>query len=156
MENENMFLLYALLMGIFITFVYDILRIVRRVIPHGNFMISLEDMVFWIYCAVKVFILMYRESNGTLRWFAILGALAGMFVYKKLISTPFVKYTSIGLKKALEVIVKMGRFIFHPLFIAIEKGKKTLTVTKRRLLRKRSHRKWFLKKRLTFLRNMLK
>jgi len=156
MENENMFLLYALLMGIFITFVYDILRIVRRVIPHGNFMISLEDMVFWIYCAVKVFILMYHESNGTLRWFAILGALVGMFVYKKLVSVPFVKYTSIGLKKVLGVIVKIGRFIFHPLFVALEKGKKAAIVTKRRLLRKRSHQKWFLKKRLTFLRNMLK
>lgn len=156
MENENMFLLYALLMGIFITFVYDILRIIRRVVPHGSFMISIEDMAFWMYCAVKVFVLMYNESNGTLRWFAILGALVGMLAYKKLLSTPFVTYTSMGLGKLLEVVAKIGRVIFHPLFVIIEKGKKTANAGKRRLARRRNHIKWFLKKRLTFLGKMLK
>lgn len=77
--SENEFLLHALCMGAFITFLYDCLRILRRVLPHGGFLVSLEDLVFWIYCAEQVFLLMYRESNGTLRWFAVLGALAGMF-----------------------------------------------------------------------------
>lgn len=156
MENENMFLLYALLMGIFITFVYDILRILRRTIPHGNFMIAIEDIVFWFYCAVKVFVLMYHESNGTLRWFAILGALVGMLVYKKTVSTPFVKYTSMGLRKLLGIIAKIGRIIFRPIFVVTEKSKRAANAGKRRLLRRRNDLKWFLKKRLTFLRNMLK
>ena len=91
MAAENEFMLYALLMGIFITFIYDILRIFRRVIPHNGFFVSLEDLFFWIYCAMEVFLLMYHESNGTLRWFAVLGAVAGMFAYKKLISPFFVK-----------------------------------------------------------------
>lgn len=156
MENENIFLIYALLMGVFITFVYDILRIIRRVFPHGNFMISLEDMLFWIYCAVKVFVLMYTESNGTLRWFAILGALVGMLAYKKLLSVPFVKYTSMGLRKVLEVVVKIGRFVFHPIFLLLEKSKRITNTGKRKILRGRNHLKWLLKKRLTFLQNMLK
>lgn len=156
MENENVFLFYALLMGIFITFVYDILRILRRIIPHGNFMVSIEDIGFWIYCGVKVFVLMYHESNGTLRWFAILGALVGMLVYKKLLSTPFVKYTSKGLEALLKKIAKFGRIILHPLFVVSEKGKSAAKAGKRRLERRKSHVKWFLKKRLTFLRNMLK
>jgi len=156
MENENMFLLYALLMGIFITFVYDILRIFRRVIPHKNCLVSLEDLGFCIYCAIKVFVLMYRESNGTLRWFAILGALVGMLIYKKLVSTPFVTYTSLGLGKLLGVIAKVGKFLLHPLFVLIHKGKSAADTGKKKLLRRRNHMKWFLKKRLTFLRNMLK
>lgn len=95
MANENTFLLHALLMGIFITFVYDGLRILRRVIPHNSFFVSLEDLGFWIYCGAEVFLLMYHESNGTLRWFAVMGALAGMLFYKKLISPFFVKYVSL-------------------------------------------------------------
>lgn len=53
--NENVFLLHAFLLGIEITFLYDILRILRRVFTHGNGMVSLEDIAFWIYCAGKVF-----------------------------------------------------------------------------------------------------
>ncbi len=156
MENENIFLLYALLMGIFITFVYDILRIFRRVVPHGNFLISLEDIGFWIYCAAKVFVLMYHESNGTLRWFAILGALVGMLLYKRLISSLFVKYVSLLLQKFLHILGKFGKIVFKPLFFVTDKVKKVKNKTKGRVSRRKNHVKWFLKKRLTFLRKMLK
>ena len=54
MANENIFLFYALIMGIFITFVYDILRIFRRVLPHNSFWVSVEDLCFWIYCSAEV------------------------------------------------------------------------------------------------------
>lgn len=106
-----MFLFHALLMGIFITFVYDILRILRRVVPHNSFFVSLEDLGFWIYCGAEVFLLMYHESNGSLRWFAVLGALAGMLLYKKWISPVFVKYVSLLLGRALRILLKPLSFL---------------------------------------------
>lgn len=114
MASENQFLLHALLMGVFITFVYDLLRILRRVIPHGSFFVSLEDMFFWIYCAAEVFLMMYHEGNGTLRWFAVLGALVGMLLYKKLFSELLVKYVSMLLKKVLGILGKILAFVFRP------------------------------------------
>lgn len=92
--NENIFLLHAFLLGVEITFLYDILRILRRVFVHGTGMVSLEDIAFWIYCAGKVFLLMYRESNGNLRWFAVLGAVFGMYLYHRTCSPILVKYVS--------------------------------------------------------------
>lgn len=134
MESESTFLFHALLLGIFITFVYDILRIFRRVIPHGNFLVSLEDIAFWVYCAGEVFLMMYYEGDGTLRWFAVLGAMVGMFAYKKLLSAVFVKYASGVLKKILSLISKAtGK--------AVHRGKRSGI---------------FLKKRLTFFFKILK
>lgn len=156
MENENVFLLYALIMGIFITFVYDILRIFRRIVPHGGLLVSLEDIGFWIYCAAKVFLLMYHESNGTLRWFAVLGALAGMSAYKKLVSPFFVKYVSLVLQKLLKALGKAGRFLFRPFRWLLQKGKKGANIAKGRVSRRGSHLKWFLKKKLTFFFKMLR
>lgn len=115
MENENIFLLYALIMGVFITFVYDLLRIFRRVVPHNRFWVSAEDLGFWGFCAAEVFLLMYRESNGTLRWFAILGALVGMIVYKKTISNILVKYVSLALIKVFSLLFKLLSFLTRPL-----------------------------------------
>lgn len=92
--NENVFLLHAVFLGVEITFLYDILRILRRVFVHSGIMVSLEDIAFWIYCAGKVFLLMFRESNGNLRWFAVLGALTGMYLYHKTFSLLLVKYVS--------------------------------------------------------------
>lgn len=160
MADENVFLLYALLMGIFITFIYDILRIFRRVVPHGSFLVSLEDMGFWIYCAARVFLLMYHESDGTLRWFAVLGALVGMTTYKKLVSPFFVKYMSLLFKKIFSVLGKFGKILAEP-FRRILQGigqrmKKAASAASARTLRRKKRIKWFLKKKLTLLLKVLK
>jgi spore cortex biosynthesis protein YabQ len=122
MVNENEFLLHSLLMGVFITYVYDLLRIFRRVIPHGSFLVSLEDFVFWVYCGIEVFLLMYHESDGTLRWFAVIGALAGMVSYKKLISPFLVKYVSLVLNKLLSVIGKVLKWLCRPFCFLLGKA----------------------------------
>ena len=117
MAGENEFLLHALFMGIFITFIYDLLRIFRKVVPHRGFFVSAEDLLFWIYCGEEVFLLMYHESDGTLRWFAVLGALTGMFLYRKLISPYFVKYVSMALNRILKLVGRVLRFLSKPLKI---------------------------------------
>lgn len=114
MVSESEFLLHSLLLGIFITFVYDLLRIFRRIVRHGSFLLSLEDLVFWIYCGTEVFLLMYRESNGTMRWFSILGAGTGIFAYKKLVSPLLVKYVSLALNKILKLILKVLKLLCRP------------------------------------------
>lgn len=122
MASENQFLLYSLFTGIFITFVYDLLRIFRRVVPHRLFFVSLEDLAFWIYCAAEVFLLMYRVSNGTLRWFAVMGALTGMFLYIKLVSPLFVKYASLVLSKIAGLMGKILKWLCRPFGLACAKA----------------------------------
>ena len=94
------------------TFVYDWLRILRRVIPHSLFFVSVEDFLFWVYCGAEVFLLLHRESNGMLRWFSVLGAGLGMTLYGKCFSSFLVKYISFLLCKILEVMRKItGSFL---------------------------------------------
>lgn len=120
MATENEFLLQSLFMGVFITFIYDILRIFRRVIPHKKFAVSIEDIIFWIYCAAKVFLMMHHESNGTMRWFAVLGALTGMVLYIKLFSPFFVKGVSF-------VLTQIISFLLKPFMVVGRWAKKKLT-----------------------------
>ncbi len=114
MSEENVFLLYAFASGIYITFIYDILRILRRVVPHKELLVSLEDLIFWIFCAIHIFQLMHRESNGSLRWFAVMGALAGMLLYKKTVSGLFVKYVSLNLGWVRDLLCRMLRVCLRP------------------------------------------
>ncbi len=124
MVSENEFLLHSFLMGIFITFVYDLLRIFRRVVRHGSFLVSLEDLGFWIYCGTEVFLLMYRESNGSMRWFSVIGAMTGIFAYKKLVSPPLVKYASLAITKLLGLIGTVLRWLWRPFgYIGARAGK---------------------------------
>lgn len=142
MSEENIFLLHAFASGIFITFIYDVLRILRRVVPHGGLLISLEDLIFWIYCAVHIFLLMHQESNGSLRWFAVIGALAGVLLYKRTISSLLVRYLSMILCRVRNLLGRILGFCLRP---AVRAGHMAGSVIRR--LGKRIH---------TFCKNKLK
>lgn len=150
--SENLILLYSLGMGIFITFVYDILRIIRRVYAHNIILVSLEDILFWIFSAIAVFYLMHTESNGTLRWFAVLGALVGMLLYKKTISPFFVKWVSLGLQKLFAWIGKIMHILLRPFRFLVGKGKKAAAKT----ANKGKKTAVFMKKKLTDSLKLLK
>ena len=156
MENENVFLLHALLMGIFITFIYDLLRIFRLVVPHNSFFVSAEDLLFWIYCGGEVFLLMYHESDGTLRWFAVLGALAGMFLYMRLVSPLFVKYVTAAIKRIISLFRKILHFLFKPVRFIFRKTGNAAKKTGRGTFRLLGRLKRRIKNKLTYFMKTLK
>ncbi len=142
--------MHSVITGIFITFVYDLLRILRRVVPHAGIMVSLEDLAFWIYCATEVFLLMYRESNGTLRWFAVLGALGGMLFYRKAVSPLFVKYAALLLGKLLKLLGKIFWWLCRPFCFVGRKTGNAVHKIGGRARRRMKKMGRFLKLRLTF------
>ncbi len=160
MVSENVFLVYALLMGVFINLIYDILRIFRRVVPHCGWLVSIEDFFFWVYCAVEVFLLMHRFSDGILRWFAVLGALTGMLLYKKLFSNFLVNNISDLLCRIKKLLGRVLGWLFAPLWHILAKIRKAFRSMagrwKSRALRARTGRKKSIKKKLTFFLKILK
>lgn len=127
MTAETSFIIHAFYMGAYITFIYDVLRMLRRVLPHSGFFVSLEDIGFWIYCAVKVFLLMYYESNGNLRWFAICSAVGGMYLYLKLISPLWLKYASFMCRIIEKQLLRMVKIPARHIFRMLRRLKKQLT-----------------------------
>ena len=57
--QELLFLGSSVLVGMGLFFLYDILRIFRRILPHGNIWIGVEDFLYWIIFTGVVFVLLY-------------------------------------------------------------------------------------------------
>ena len=57
----------SILIGGALFLLYDIFRIFRRVVPHGNFWIGVEDFFYWLCCTAVVFVMLYRENDGMVR-----------------------------------------------------------------------------------------
>lgn len=95
----------AFVSGVFITFIYDLMRIFRRIISHGNLWIGVEDFLFWIWTSFWIFSVLYRTNDGSLRIYTILAMLLGMIIYHKTVSEAFVRITGGFLKKILRFLV---------------------------------------------------
>lgn len=99
MHQELLFFIRTFLAGVLITAGYDMLRIFRNIIPHGNFWVSLEDLFYWCGAGVTLFSVIYRENDGTIRVYALAGIALGALVYHEGPSRFLVKYISIILSK---------------------------------------------------------
>ena len=100
----------ALYSGALITVVYDLLRIFRRIISHGNFWIGVEDFFFWIWTTFWAFSVLYRENDGNLRMYTIFFMVLGMVLYHKMIGGPVVNFTGKVLKKIKSAIIMKLRW----------------------------------------------
>lgn len=89
--------------GAILCFVYDWIRIFRRLCLHKRVIwISVEDIIFWIIAGFVFFALSFETRNGVLRGFLLLGAVLGAAVYQLIIGKYFVYYIS----KVLRIAAK--------------------------------------------------
>lgn len=150
--NEVCFFAGSVGMGILITFVYDFLLIMRRVMKHSLFFISVEDFLFWVTCAIGVFYMLYEENNGILRWFAVLGAAFGMLLYKKIIGIHFVKSVSLVIEKEIHIASKVLGVVGKPFRWVFKRAEKSVNS-----MHRKEKKLWkYTKKKLTGLRKMLR
>lgn len=94
----------AFLHGALITVVYDLIRIFRRVVAHGNFWIGVEDFLFWIWTSLWIFSVLYRENDGSFRMYTILAMVLGMVFYHRTMSEPLVNVIGKTLKKVVFLV----------------------------------------------------
>lgn len=81
-QYELRLLAASLLSGVCLMAAYDILRLFRLIVRHGNLWTGIEDVCYWIGSCIVTFSLLFRQNDGVLRWFAIFGVLAGMLAYQ--------------------------------------------------------------------------
>jgi len=106
--NEALFFGVSVLCGMGLIFIYDLFRILRRLIPHGNIWIGIEDACYWLFSTVAVFLLLYRENDGMMRAFCFLGIGIGGAIYAFLLSRFVVKICV----KIFGGVLKLFRKIF--------------------------------------------
>ena len=91
-EAELSAFLQAVLAGNLLYLVYSVLRVVRRIIKHNLFWVSLEDILYWLSTGIYLFIRIYQTSSGIIRWYFVLGVLVGGGVTHYIISKIVKKY----------------------------------------------------------------
>lgn len=129
-SSEAVFLGISVCVGAGLFFLYDILRIFRRIKKHGVILIGMEDILYWLVCTAVVFLMIYQKNDGMVRGFAIGGVFVGMLLYFLLLSRFVIKINVLVWKKILQAVRKLFVFLFGPL---VKNGKKFLYFLRRQL-----------------------
>lgn len=143
--QEVVFFLHSILMGLVITFAYDWILIFRELVAHGRFLMSIEDFIYWFMCGISVFYVLYKENNGVLRWFAVVGAALGMLFYKLTIKYRFINIMTKCIHKIMWFVFRIIQVVLRPLKCLFLAGRRCV----RYAMRKLKKVKEFIQKRLT-------
>lgn len=79
-REEMMVFLIAVVSGATVRLVYQCIRCFRRIVAHQLTAINVEDIIFWIGSAVYMFVQIYHTSDGSIRWYFILGVALGVIL----------------------------------------------------------------------------
>ena len=91
--REARLLLHGIAVGVILMAVYDILRFLRMLIPHGSLAVGVEDFCYWIWSGFFTFLFLYRENDGA------------MLAYDRIISR--------NLRKVLKMVLRCIRMKLH-------------------------------------------
>ena len=81
-------------------------------------MIVVEDVIYWIYVGIRIFIICFYVNSGIIRSFIVVGLVCGAVLYLKALSVYYIKYgvRLVGiLLKPLKMLVSVIRIVLQSL-----------------------------------------
>lgn len=114
--NEQAFLFLTcvktgIMMGIF----YDVVRVFRKIINHPNWVVQVEDLLYWISCGGFAFTMIYWRNYGQIRGFVFLGIIIGLTLYFCTVSIFVMEVATKLIKIMKKIINRMIGFILIPI-----------------------------------------
>lgn len=105
-EQTQVFIIFVIV-GIIISFLFDIFRILRKVYKFSNMLIYMQDILFWLLTGIIILQAIFKFNSGDIRIFLFLGIFFGVFIYISLFSIYVIKIGSFILKLINTLIRKL-------------------------------------------------
>ncbi len=114
-EDQLLNFFYAIILGGFVCFYYDVLYFLRTALKFNKILVFLTDIFFWCSLALVTFTFLLAVSNGELRLYILVGIFMGFLIIRRLFSRIFrkiLKKISIFVLKIFKAISKRFYKIF--------------------------------------------
>ena len=102
--------------GLLAGILFDFFRIFRKCFYTKDFVIYIQDILFWICTGFLILYTMYKYTDGELRFYMVLGIILGFMFYMLTISKYIIKISV----KILNILKKVISFVFNTILYPIK------------------------------------
>lgn len=124
---ETGFFLATVAAGVITAFLYDLLRISRRIIGPGDSVVGIQDLLFMIAAALILFYAAYRKNSGEMGIHGFLGGGLGIGLYAVIVRNRMLNFGTFVIKWLIKIIEKLLKIVFFPLRLLLKIFKKPVT-----------------------------
>lgn len=97
-NDQALLFITCIEIGIIIGMFFDMIRILRKLIRHPDFLVQIEDILYWVICALIGFYMLYINNYAAIRPFVFIGILLGAILYFASFSIVFMKVATLVIK----------------------------------------------------------
>ena len=118
------YFLWSLFAGVILAFVYDILRVTRRIKRTSDRSVNFEDILYVLFAGTLILFTAFYKNNGQLRWQGFIGTFMGVFAYGIVFKNNMVNLivaTWEGLVKAILILIRILLFPVRIIYKIIKK-----------------------------------
>jgi len=153
MLHEVYVFLTAMGSGFTAGFLYDLFRLKRKALKSKAFVLSIEDIAFWVLTAIIVFIAAFASNQGEVRLYFFLAVIFGVGIYQWLFSRWVIQILTLLIKILIWPVASMiklmkppARWLGKQLSKGTEKTKNQLRIAGIRMNRRLKSMRHIIKK----------
>ena len=105
-SSQSMLFLASVEIGVLMGVLFDLIRIFRKILKHPNFLVQIEDMLYWIICALLGFYRLYICNYAAIRPYICIGIILGAVFYLLTFSIIFMKIATAIIKYVKSLVSK--------------------------------------------------
>lgn len=114
-NTQTLLFLKAIQIGVVLAVLYDLVRLLRKLVKHPNWLVQLEDLLYWLGCIVISFSLFYMYNFAQIRFFALIGMALGAILYLVTLSILFMKIATYIIEVLKKFLLALMRLLSVPL-----------------------------------------
>jgi spore cortex biosynthesis protein YabQ len=110
--------------GVLIAFLYDLFRLKRRIVKTKSLIVHIEDVLYWLFAAIILFLSSYLISSGETRGYFYIGTILGGIIYLGVLSRPVLWLLTLIIQTVLfpvKIVYKALKPVFDLIYKAFIK-----------------------------------
>ncbi len=125
---EAGFFAVSCIAGVAAAFIYDLLRVSRRILGPGDGIVNLEDILFLAVSALIMFGAAYIKNSGEVRLQGFLGFGIGAGLYAAVVKNRFLNVSTVIIKWLVKMTEKIIKVLLFPIKIIFKIFKRPVSV----------------------------
>lgn len=127
-QSEAVFCLFSFAAGAICAFLYDLIRISRRIVAVNTSAMGIQDILFLVAAAVIIYTAAYLKNGGEVRLWGFFCAVLGGAAYAFVVRNRFVNLGTTLLKWLINGILWLIKAVTLPLRLLLRAVKKPVEI----------------------------
>lgn len=125
---EAGFFVASMAAGIVVAFLYDLIRISRRVAGLCDAVVNFQDIIFFVAAAAILFYAAYLKNSGEIRWQGFIGCGLGIGAYVIVVKNRLLNVSTLIIKWLVRIAEKVMKIVLFPVKLVFKIFKKPISV----------------------------